>query len=53
MIMSTTGIYDKNGRRVGEMGSCDEYKPKPPRWMWRDVVIGLFAALVMATQIFA
>jgi len=52
MIISTKSIYDKTGRKIGEVAACDQYKPKPPRWMLRDFVLGIFAALILATQIF-
>lgn len=44
-----TSIYDDKGHKVGEVSKCDH----KPRWLWRDVWLGLTIALVAASQIFA
>ena len=48
-MIAITRIYDDDGHMVGEVAK-HKY---PPRWMWRDGIVGLIAALIAATQIFA
>lgn len=50
-MITFTSIFDDNGRKIGEMAKCDHSRQF--RFMGRDLLIGVFVALVAATQIFA
>jgi hypothetical protein len=50
-MIYVTEIYDDNGVPVGKVSKCD-HGSTWFAWAWREVVVGVVLALVLASQIF-
>lgn len=50
-MMYVTSIYDDKGRKVGEVSKCD-HGSTWFTWDWREVLVGVLAAFLIASQLF-
>ncbi|MCP4083207.1 MAG: hypothetical protein GY743_23540 [Planctomycetaceae bacterium] len=43
-MVTVTAIYDDSGKKIGEVARCSHR----PLWFWREVIIGVSVAILLA-----